>query len=452
MKRIILAMAALFLHAVCFAADFRVISDTKVYDGDYHYISELKKGDIVQLFDCSATTDEKLDFAFTLLLNMNGKMRLVDLSTVIPNETSELFDERVRYTTLTTQGKNWIPVQNIDILRSRSRDRYYETYKNKLARYDEPDIFQISWHEHYKVRTAAQIENCFLYFTDEKNYAIFLYVKDIRTTGNGYMVSCEMFKSYTSDLFVEKNDFLENLNEKGQIVNLLLIFDGDYLHIYTEKKQRLFTYALMDSEYSTQMENLIRNETCDLSKVTWPRHADGTCDYEDEGGNATAATSGNANKEESANTPATDRAESVKESKPAPSVGKTAAVTENLRLRTDDDRTAEVVTTLAAGTRVKVEATGREETIDGIASNWVRVAVLGGVQDRDGNAVAAGTEGWLFSGYLSEAEDAESGSPGGEADAKKAAALPIVPIAVGVAVLAVLLAAILLAAKKSKSG
>ena len=366
MKRIILAMAALFLHAVCFAADFRVISDTKVYDGDYHYIDELKKGDIVQLFDCSATTDEKLDFAFTLLLNMNGKMRLVDLSTVIPNETSELFDERVRYTTLTTQGKNWIPVQNIDILRSRSRDRYYETYKNKLARYDEPDIFQISWHEHYKVRTAAQIENCFLYFTDEKNYAIFLYVKDIKPTGNGYMVSCEMFKSYTSDLFVEKNDFLENLTEKGQIVNLLLIFDGDYLHIYTEKNQKLFTYALMDSEYSTQMENLIRNETCDLSKVTWPRHADGTCDYEDEGGNATAA-SGNANKEELTDAPATEHAEPTEN----------AAFPEAAKSPSEE----------AAG-----------------------------------------------------------------ADAKKAAALPIMPIAVGVTVLAVLLAVVLLAVRRRKGG
>lgn len=740
MKKIILAMAALFLHAVCFAADFRVISDTKVYDGDYHYIGELKKGDIVQLFDCSATTDEKLDFAFTLLLNMNGKMRLVDLSTVIPNETSELFDERVRYTTLTTQGKNWIPVQNIDILRSRSRDRYYETYKNKLARYDEPDIFQISWHEHYKVRTAAQIENCFLYFTDEKNYAIFLYVKDIKPTGNGYMVSCEMFKSYTSDLFVEKNDFLENLTEKGQIVNLLLIFDGDYLHIYTEKKQRLFTYALMDSEYSTQMENLIRNETCDLSKVTWPRHADGTCDYDgnatagagdfedrlnkgfwvrdyyneviltrdrniilsyvpkykespstfayeldsevywyeesifdkceyvfskifytyflyvfsasfyitdiqridtdmyqvvvetdnfskdeieksynsgcdwqdeniiierfylkfdgdylyvylnektnllatycayseseyawlneavatndfdgmdftfprhadgscdyDEGAWKSARKSGGGiplrtgkamttkenlrvhvvekttspvlitlaagtpveiigvggeetidgitskwvhvkvmpgttgtdgrhmtgtmggwcfgglvsateKEPESADAPATERAEFVVESaipKPAPAVGKTAAVTENLRLRRDDDRTAEVVATLAAGTRVKVEAIGREDAIDGILSNWVRVSVLGGARDKDGNAVAAGTEGWLFGGYLSEAEDAESGSPNGETDAAKAPALPIVPIVASGAVLAVLLAAILLAVRKKKGG
>ena len=27
-------------------------------------------------------------------------------------------------------------------------------------------------------------------------------------------------------------------------------------------------------------EELIKNNSCDLSKVTWPRHVDGTCDYE----------------------------------------------------------------------------------------------------------------------------------------------------------------------------
>ena len=156
---------------------------------------------------------------------------------------------------------------------------------------------------------------------------------------------------------------------------------------------------------------------------------------------------------EPANVPDTERAESVEESaisKPAPAVGKTATVTENLRLRTDDKTTAEVVVTLAAGTRVKVEATGRGDAIDGIASNWVRVSVLGGAIDRDGNAVAAGTEGWLFGGYLFEAEDAESGSPGGEADAAKASALPIVLVVVGVAVLAILLAVVLLAVRRRK--
>ena len=124
-----------------------------------------------------------------------------------------------------------------------------------------------------------------------------------------------------------------------------------------------------------------------------------------------------------------------RESADAPAVGKTAAVTENLRLRTDNRTTAEVVATLAAGTRVKVEATGRGDTIDGIASNWVRVSVLSGARDKDGNAVAAGTEGWLFGGYLSAAH-----------------VLPIALVVAGVAVLAILLAAILLAVRKKKGG
>ncbi len=141
--------------------------------------------------------------------------------------------------------------------------------------------------------------------------------------------------------------------------------------------------------------------------------------------------------------------------KPAPAAGKTATVTENLRLRTDDTATAEVVTTLAAGTRVKVLAPGREDTIDGIASSWVQVKVLGDAKDKDGNAIERGTAGWLFGGYLSEAEEstlpesAESERPDTEAAAAKEA-LPIVPVAAGIAALAVLLAVVLLAARRRK--
>ena len=138
-------------------------------------------------------------------------------------------------------------------------------------------------------------------------------------------------------------------------------------------------------------------------------------------------------------------------SKPAPDMGKTAVVTENLRLRTDDKTPAQVVTTLAAGSRVKVLAPGRDDTIDGIASKWVQVEVLGGAKDKDGNAIEAGTKGWLFGGYLSETESAESESPDEETStAKESSALPIVPIAAGGAALVILLVAILLAAKKRK--
>ncbi|MBD5437053.1 MAG: hypothetical protein HDR37_00480 [Treponema sp.] len=165
---------------------------------------------------------------------------------------------------------------------------------------------------------------------------------------------------------------------------------------------------------------------------------------------------------ESANELATERTKSTEPaemtalpeaavSKPAPAVGKTATVTENLRLRTDDNMTAEVVTTLSAGTCVKVLAHGREDTIDGIASNWVQVRVLGGAKDKDGNAIEAGTIGWLFGGYVSEAESAESERANKEADAKESSALLILLIAASGAALVILLAAILLAVKKKKS-
>ncbi len=185
-----------------------------------------------------------------------------------------------------------------------------------------------------------------------------------------------------------------------------------------------------------------------MSDVIWPRHADGNCDYDTNGNMAASAS----DKQAMADT----SAENTAIQKPAPALGKTAVVTENLRLRTDDKATAEVVTTLAAGTRVKVLAPGREDTIDGIASNWAQVEVLGDAKDKDGNAIAADTTGWLFGGYLSESEkatlpeSAESERPNEKADAKKSAAPPVVPIAAGGVAFAVLLGVVLLAARKRK--
>ena len=120
-----------------------------------------------------------------------------------------------------------------------------------------------------------------------------------------------------------------------------------------------------------------------------------------------------------------------------------------LHVHRRQDDTAQVVTTLAAGARVKVEIMGKEETIDGITSNWVQVSVLDGAKDKDGNAIEAGTKGWLFGGYLSEAEAAENGRTNEEAST---AALPIMPIAAGgIVVFSVLLTVVLLVVKKRKA-
>lgn len=60
--------------------------------------------------------------------------------------------------------------------------------------------------------------------------------------------------------------------------------DGDYLLVYFDKEKKIpfATFASMNDETEVQFKNLIYYNTCDFSRVTWPRHADGSCDYDDE--------------------------------------------------------------------------------------------------------------------------------------------------------------------------
>ena len=119
-----------------------------------------------------------------------------------------------------------------------------------------------------------------------------------------------------------------------------------------------------------------RNGKCDQSKISWPRHADGSCDYEDVSSVKTVSTTTNV------------------------ASNKTMLVSENLKLRSGEATTSDVLTVMSAGTKVKILELGKTETIDGISSNWVKVEVQKGAKDRDGRAIRAGTVGWCYGGYL----------------------------------------------------
>ena len=105
----------------------------------------------------------------------------------------------------------------------------------------------------------------------------------------------------------------------------------------------------------------------EIKDITWPRHADSSCDYE-------------------TTVPLQQ--------------GKHYRASDNLRLRSSGSTAGKSVVTIGKGTQVKVLSIGAEQTIDGITSNWVQVEVLSGAKDRDGKAIAAGTTGWCFGGYL----------------------------------------------------
>ena len=151
-------------------------------------------------------------------------------------------------------------------------------------------------------------------------------------------------------------------------------FDGDYLYLYLEDGKTLFaTYCAYDDEEEEALYDAIRTNDFDMSQFTFPRHADGTCDYEN-------AASG----------------EEIYKKRIVNGVYRAK---ENLRLRGDEGTSAGSLTTMPAGTRVKILSLGKEETIDGITDNWVEVRVEWNSKDLNGRSIY-GTTGWCFGGYL----------------------------------------------------
>ncbi len=81
-------------------------------------------------------------------------------------------------------------------------------------------------------------------------------------------------------------------------------------------------------------------------------------------------------------------------------VGQILSCGENLRLRKSENTSSSIITTMRAGTRVRILQLGSRDTIDGISSYWVKVSVLSGGRDKDGRSIPEGTSGWCYGGFL----------------------------------------------------
>ena len=372
MKKIFVLLCMVLYNLYCFAADYRVIKDSKLYDGNYYYRGNIKKGTLVQLWDTFISDGTNLsgnivDFDYCCTINWYGEKRLIDLEAIVPAETKDLFDPDIVTTSLRKNGKYWTYVEDCDVLFSRDRKTYYEKNKAAIEHYEQEvrGSYDGPWYENVTISPSA-IYNVSITLNNDSR--VMLLVKNIHKTANGYKVLTEVLK-YDSFEYRASYKFIKETFIPKAEITLKIVRDGEYLHFYTEDGRTIISCALVDEEFATQYENLIQTNKCDLSRVTWPRHADGTCDYE------TAV-----------------RLQS----------GKRYRASDNLRLRSSGSTAGKPVVTIGKGTQVKVLGIGAEQTIDGITSNWVQVEVQAGAKDRDGKLIAAGTTGWCFGGYLIE--------------------------------------------------
>ena len=178
-------------------------------------------------------------------------------------------------------------------------------------------------------------------------------------------------------------DFIP-LYEKETPFKVILTLDGDYMKMYIDEvsEENLFQILVRTTpEACDQIEKWIKGDSDDLSKVVMPRSS--SVQKESSGASPTA----NISPDKIVTKPFGYK--TVKTQEIPVEAGGIYRVYENLKLRENGDINGSFITTMHAGTLVKVISLGKKETIDGIKSNWVEIEVQLGGRDKDGKPIKA---------------------------------------------------------------
>ncbi len=284
---------------------------------------------------------------------------------------------------------HYIPRNCVDILYSKDRltiKDYYPDYEELTYYYEAYDKF-VYWYE------QNCYANIFISLYNRNGYDVFeigndelgagtvlsFLIEEYETKNGLWYLTCH--EIYNTKVMKNSSCFHKWPLENDECVIILKI-DGDYIDIYINDLEHYYdTYCRVYYKLLDEYNSLIKNNKCNLKDLKWPRHADGSCDYD---GSKKTVVSQTTN-----TTPTTNV-----------SINKTMLVSENLKLRSGEAITTQVLTVMAAGTKVKIIELGKAETIDSINSNWVKVEVQAGAKDKDGKSIKKGTIGWCYGGYL----------------------------------------------------
>jgi len=362
MKKIIASFFYLLICITLYAHDFHVIHDTNLYDGStYKILTSIRKGTVIQVEKFGTGwvyTDDKNDEPVSAV-----EISYKSFTGYIPLKDIALKDNPIVPPEL--NGTEWIPAYELDVLFSGER-KNLEYYAGFYRQYDEwmhyTDWRNDDWYSSHSCPVFAFINSVI----SIRSFNIFNgnISNLVANAGNGEIyVNCA--ESNNSKYNYKIPDYFTDVFKSGKSYNLKYKIDGDYLYLTVENKVKYVLVKMQPKYYDTFYRfygDTITEEY--YSNIIWPRHADGTCDYE----------------------------------------GKEDYIlkhaTANLRLRRSEDTSSTIITTMQKGTAVRILEIGNKDTIEGIPSNWVKVEVQPGARDRDGNAIKSGTIGWCFGGYL----------------------------------------------------
>ena len=298
-KTVVLVIVGFFISVVLFAEEplaYKVTETSEAYKqvsegkGEHDITITLNKGDIVYSNGDadSVFIRSTWDYVFMMFLAKPYDWYGIQVKNLSPVNTENVFGKEIfidyppdisgdwpYFLEIGDVKEMWVPAYYCYVLNSKDRETLLK-FNSTVVVLDNP-MGGLDWYDDY--RSGIINGRCMFY-----NAAIMIgegtrfLVKNIKKTDYGYAVNCVESASDYRDyerkdrtlhkVFQDTSEFWNKYNP-GDEMTLYLYLDGDCMDIYVNSKDlHLGTIVKVKKEFIEEYQSLIRNNTCNLSRIT----------------------------------------------------------------------------------------------------------------------------------------------------------------------------------------
>ena len=294
MKKNTLFVALVLLIAELYSHECLVRRDSNLYGKNYPFkisdsIGKIKKNEIITFdkielatFDIEGeknylNTGYSNYIYITTPEGKQGYISLFNLKNINNFSIKKELKENV-----------WTAKYELDVLHSKNKDMI-EKFNLIYAHYDEwrkyTDWQEDKWYDVYS-SPFLLLSDSIIYLSDRSNFNGFVggYIDRIDDEKKEIVWICLESKDNNYSLEQVKSFFVPYF-KKGKTYIFTYNLDGDYLTIFLNGKH-FYDFVKVDAKTGGEISNLIfpiNSQVFNEKNITWPRHADGSCDYETTG-------------------------------------------------------------------------------------------------------------------------------------------------------------------------
>ena len=273
MKKTIGKIFALCLFCNIYGINYKTLESTKLYESDgtfNYYARDIDKNETVKISKAQIYYGVS-DWKYSVEILYHDTHYFTNVGNLVPESTQNVLSDNISL--IHSEDAEWLSSYYFDMLKERNRDVVKSKQQNGFREYqDRKTEFDYEWYYTLSFLRPTYFFNSVVTISLLFDNCSFL-VKNISKKNSDYLIEAEVYDWFMPDA--------TNSYSTGDYVLLKVSADGDYLNLFCDG-QLLGQFVKTNNETKTEIKSLMRDNTCDLSKITWPRHADGTCDYDDE--------------------------------------------------------------------------------------------------------------------------------------------------------------------------